>query len=153
MNLKELQNFQNTGLGKILNGVRLFRGYSPIPPLAAFLILTYRCNLNCHFCFQSRERREAYPDMSIEDVQLIEKNFSNSFIYKPRIHLFGGEPTINKDFPEIVKYLGGKGYRMSMTTNGVGIHDCIEPLLAVKARVEINMSLNTMNFEEQLICP
>jgi radical SAM protein with 4Fe4S-binding SPASM domain len=150
MNLKELQNFQNTGVGNILNVVRLFGGYSPIPPLAAFLILTYRCNLNCHFCFQSRERREAYPDMSIEDVRLIEENFRKSFFYKPRIHLFGGEPTINRDFPEIVKYLGGKGYRLSLTTNGVGIHDCIEPLLAVKARVEINMSINTMNFEEQL---
>ena len=150
MNLKELQNFQNTGGGKILNVVRLFGGYSPVPPLAAFMILTYRCNLNCHFCFQSKTRREAYPDMGIEDVRLIEQNIRRSFWRKPRIHLFGGEPTINKDFPEIVNYLGGKGYRISMTTNGVGIHDCVAPLLAIKARVEINMSINTMNFEEQL---
>ncbi len=150
MNLKEQQNFINTRAGKLLDVVRLFGGYSPIPPLAVFMILTYRCNLSCPFCFQSRDRRSTHPDMTLEDIKLIEKNIRRSFWRKPRIHLFGGEPTINSDFFEIVRYLSGEGYRLSMTTNGVGLKDLVEPLVDSGARMEINMSLNTMNFEEQV---
>lgn len=150
MNLKEQQNFINTRVGKVLDVVRWFGGYSPIPPVAAFLILTYRCNLNCSFCFQSRDRRSVYPDMKIEDIKLIEKNIRRSFRWKPRIHLFGGEPTINNDFLEIVRYLTGKGYRISMTTNGAGLRELVEPICAAGARIEINLSLNTMDFKEQL---
>jgi len=150
MNLKEQQNFINTRLGSLLGAVRLFGGYSPVPPLAVFMFLTYRCNPSCPFCFQSRDRRHKFPDLGIEDLKLIEENINRSFWRKPRIHLFGGEPTINSDFLEILGFLTEKGYRLSMTTNGVGLCDMAEDIAAVVKRIEINMSLNRMDFSEQL---
>jgi len=114
------------------------------------LLLTYRCNLNCDFCYQSPEKRTRFPDMSLGDAQAIESNIRRSFRFKPRIHLFGGEPTLNGSFREILKYFSDKGYRISMTTNGEDVERVVDDLLRAKGLKEVILSLNTMNQEKQL---
>jgi radical SAM protein with 4Fe4S-binding SPASM domain len=85
--------------------------------------------------------------MNIEDVKVIEENIDRSFVLRPRIHLFGGEPTINKDFVEILNYFSERKYKISMTTNGVNIKGHIWDLIKAKGLSEINISLNTMDIK------
>lgn len=150
MNLKEFQIFAGRQAERVLSLATFFRGYNPLPPLFIELLLTYKCNLNCDFCYQAREKRKTFPDMNIEDCRTIERNIKESFKLKPRVHLFGGEPTVNDDFRAILNYFSDKGYRISITTNGIDIDKYIGSFLQAKGLKEINLSLNTMDFEKYL---
>jgi radical SAM protein with 4Fe4S-binding SPASM domain len=81
---------------------------------------------------------------------MIEKNIREAFTFTPRIHLFGGEPTVNKDFIEIFRYFSRKKYIISMTSNGENIDEYVDMLSASPALKEIVISLNSMNFEKSL---
>jgi MoaA/NifB/PqqE/SkfB family radical SAM enzyme len=55
-------------------------------------------------------------DLSFEDVKkVIDKLYSLGCRV---ISFFGGEPTLRKDFPQIVRYTGGKGMITHVSTNG-----------------------------------
>ena len=149
MNLKKIQNLPNTPINKLLNTIRWFKGHSPLL-LNACINITYRCNLNCEFCYQDKKKKEIFPDMSIKDAVIIEENIREAFKFKPRIHLFGGEPTINSDFVKILNYFSEKNYRISMTTNGITFDKYIDELTATKNFAEINISSNNMNFKKIL---
>ena len=152
MNLKKIQNLPNTSAGRLLNVIRRFRGYSPLL-LSACLSITYRCNLSCEFCYQAGKKKEAFPDMSVKDAVMIERNIRGAFNFKPRIHLFGGEPTVNSDFVKILKYFSQKNYRISMTTNGVTLDKYVDELAAIGGLAEIIISLNNMDFKKILQVP
>lgn len=149
MNLKKIQNLPNTPAGKLFNLLKWFKGFNPVC-LSACLIISYKCNLNCDFCYQAKEKKEALYDMTIDDVIMIEKNIRTAFNFKPIVHIFGGEPTVNKDFINILRYFSREKYLISITTNGENIDQYI-PEIAAKTTVrEINISLNTMQFEKLL---
>lgn len=149
MNLKKIQNLPNTKTGKILNLIRFFGGHSPLF-LSVCLAITYRCNSDCEFCYQPREKRKVFPDMNIQDVAMIEGNIRKLFNFIRRIHLFGGEPTVNKYFLEILHYFSEKKYKISLTTNGIDIDRFVQEFAAIHALSEINISLNTMDFGKLL---
>ncbi len=137
-------------IGRIFNVLFLFGGRAITPPLFVELLLTYRCNLSCEFCYQAPNKREIFPDMSLDDAKAIEENIRKSFFRRPRIHLFGGEPTVNKDFLAIAKYFSGEGYKLSLTSNGVDIDKYVEELSKIKGFVEIILSLNTSDMDATL---
>lgn len=86
-------------------------------PLYLLFMITKNCNLNCGFCNQSKMKGKISPDeMSLSDVRKIESNLD--FLFQPRIHLFGGEPTVNSDFEKMIRFFTDKGYTISLTTNG-----------------------------------
>ncbi len=150
MNVKQLQNLHNTPLWHVIRPLTIFDGRSVLPPLFVSLILTYRCNLNCEFCYQDKTKRETFGDLTLEDVKSIEKNIQKSFFPKPRIHLFGGEPTVNSDFLEIVKFFDENGYSTYITTNGIGIGKYAETLMSLDGLKEINLSLNAVDSNKTL---
>lgn len=134
----------------MLNGLRIFKGHNPLPPMFVELLLTYRCNMSCTFCYQDREKRKDFPDLSLEDAMAIEENLRNSFKFKPRIHLFGGEPTVNEDFFGILKLFSEKGYKISITTNGLELDKYLRDLTLLKNLIEINLSLNSLDCGKHL---
>lgn len=81
--------------------------------------------------------------MDLETVKEIESNID--FLYKPRIHLFGGEPTVHEDIDEIIDFFDSKGYRLSMTTNGTN-HGWIGEDEVDKLD-EVNISVNLEEYE------
>jgi radical SAM protein with 4Fe4S-binding SPASM domain len=149
MNLKKIQNLPNEPIGKLFNGIRWFKGYSPLL-LSVCLNITYRCNLICEFCYQDPKKRETFPDLTLKDAMIIEKNIRGAYSFAPRIHLFGGEPTVNNDFVRILKYFSQKNYIISLTTNGVTLDQYVDELAGTKGLREIIISLNNMNFEKIL---
>ena len=68
-----------------------------IIPLRYFLDVTYRCNLQCPYCYIGNERNK--EELSTEEWI----NIINQIPIFGFISIIGGEPLIRKDFSEIYK--------------------------------------------------
>lgn len=80
--------------------------------------ITTRCNLNCKFCFAEQNNEK---DISWE---IIEKNLKRiKSKPKPCVVLIGGEPTLRKDLPTIIKKIRELGFPVKLATNGIKLKD------------------------------
>lgn len=92
--------------------MKLFDSY-----IKATLELTYNCNYNCVHCYnkyKSDDRTNRF--LSFEDVKIISDKLDNLDMI--RVNLFGGEPLLHPQFPEIYQFLYKKGFQISLITNG-----------------------------------
>ena len=72
-------------------------------PTWVHLFITRKCNLDCDYCFQKDNTKSDLSNMEIK--RIIDKLYSHG----TRILSFlGGEPTIRKDFVDLVKYANKK---------------------------------------------
>ena len=69
------------------------------------LSITDVCNFKCGYCFQwlSRDKSDNRKFLHLEEIRRLAKVFSKLGVCK--IRLTGGEPTVRKDFFEIIKIL------------------------------------------------
>jgi len=80
--------------------------------LPTVFVRSVGCNLQCAWC----DTRYAYGGGSEWALEKIEKRVLS---YKcPRVCLTGGEPLLQPDAPELVSLLLGKGFWVSVETNG-----------------------------------
>jgi len=90
------------------------------------LEVTNACNLDCPVCCADANSFLAHRDPSIEEVlqrlPLAEEG-PGGRLKRPNIVLFGGEPTVRKDLPELIEALVGRGYIPRLATNGVRMTD------------------------------
>ena len=108
LNFKRTLRLVNNSLFSLIRS-RLFE-----EPFWVLFFLTRKCNLNCKYCFVKDNKSK---DLSTGEVkQVIDKLYSLGI---RAIAFFGGEPTIRKDFCEILKYSVNKGIFTYFTTNGV----------------------------------
>lgn len=83
------------------------------------LDVTERCNLACPVCFASAGSSAAKPDPTADEIvgwcsRLLE--LGGPF----NLHLSGGEPTVRRDLPEIIRRIRALGYTyLQLNTNGV----------------------------------
>ena len=78
------------------------------------LALTYRCNNECHHCYNARSR--SHPEMSTGQWKLVIDKVWDLAI--PHIVFTGGEPTLREDLPELIAYAEQKGMIAGLNTNG-----------------------------------
>lgn len=71
---------------------------------ASFINLNYECNNNCLSCIM--ERKFLYS--KTRTIEKIKKKIDHILSYSDHIEFNGGEPTIRKDFFEILKYASQK---------------------------------------------
>lgn len=87
-------------------------------PLRYFFELTYRCNLNCPYCYVGADR---------EKDELTTAQWFDVINQIPRysfVTLVGGEPLIRKDFVEILEKTAQRTFgKLNVVTNGVLIND------------------------------
>jgi len=91
--------------------------FRPIPIWAHFFI-TRRCNLNCKYCFQKDNKKNESD--TLEAKKIIDKLYS---LGTRILSFLGGEPTIRKDFIELVEYANKKGMISFLTTNGTLLNE------------------------------
>ncbi|MCK4730124.1 MAG: radical SAM protein [Candidatus Aenigmarchaeota archaeon] len=103
--------------------------------------VTSNCNLNCFYC--SKHRISQSEIMS--DSELLEIITSAVNAGVKIISWTGGEPTVRKNFIDIVKKAKALGIeKQTITTNGVKLHTMINSLK--KAGINrCNISLDTLN--------
>ena len=94
-------------------------------PLYVGLFITERCNLKCIYCFPDSPNR-VVNDLPLEKIfSLVDDLYAMGTRY---ITLLGGEPTIRKDFAEIVDYITDRGIMTECGTNGYYTKSRIESL-------------------------
>ncbi|WP_418503897.1 radical SAM protein [Desulfovibrio sp.] len=95
-------------------------------PLSMEFDLTNICNQNCVYC-NAASYRQSQRDMTVKDdyKKIFDSciiNYANSNQTLPTITFVGGgEPTLHKDFSEIISYALEKNFLTSVITNGIHI--------------------------------
>jgi len=88
-------------------------------PVLSEIALTYRCTHRCSFCYASAGPRASRADeMSTEQVKrIIDRIFDEAHV--PTISFTGGEPTLRKDLPDLIRYAKQKSMRVNLITNAM----------------------------------
>lgn len=82
--------------------------------------VTRRCNLHCPVCFMAAEKTDQGPELGA--LEQIFQNIRDQVGLTPGIQLTGGEPTIRRDLPEIIRVGRKAGFAgIEVNTNGVVI--------------------------------
>ena len=74
--------------------------------------IVHRCNMECANCYLPFRH---YPDLPKEKVIDLIKRFTKPTEFR----FIGGEPTLHKHLPEIVKVASDLGHRPTIATNGL----------------------------------
>lgn len=87
------------------------------PPLNIALFVTVRCNARCTMCnLRSLLNDPAMADMPLPRIaQLLDQVQP----FRPSFILFGGEPTLRPDLPDIIRMIRERGMSAGMFTNGL----------------------------------
>lgn len=109
--------------------------------------LTDNCNLRCFYCMpdENYEFTQASKLMQAGEIEKLATLFVNEGVNK--IRLTGGEPLVRKDAAQIILSLSRLPVELSLTTNGVRLHDFIDVLLESKIK-SINISLDTLDADK-----
>ncbi len=104
------------------------------------------CNLHCHYCgfmdYNGQGLQTIDKSMNLDDIKTIEKKILDLGFKFSSIELFGGEPTINSYFTEIVEYLATrKGIffdKLKLFTNGLNMTKKVVEVLNHFDRIDIS---------------
>jgi MoaA/NifB/PqqE/SkfB family radical SAM enzyme len=94
----------------ILRGARVESG-----PKVVFIEVTNRCNLLCQTCTRTYFEREPLKSLSLSEFISIASQFPR--LERALLHGIG-EPLLNPDLPEIIRYLKGRGVEVIINSNG-----------------------------------
>lgn len=84
-------------------------------PKVVFIEITNRCNLLCETCPHTYFQREPLKSLSLKEFIDIAEQFPQM----RRALLHGiGEPLLNRELPEIIKYLKGRDVEVIINSNG-----------------------------------
>lgn len=109
--------------------------------------LTEKCNLRCTYCMpiEGIPLTPAAHLMSADEIFEIASHFVKRGVDK--IRLTGGEPTVRKDFNQIIERLSSLPTKLALTTNGLTIHRHIDVLKKADVDV-INISIDSLDREK-----
>jgi MoaA/NifB/PqqE/SkfB family radical SAM enzyme len=92
------------------------QGLPIFSPISINLDLTSACNFSCPFCVDSK-LINAGKNLALEEIKKT-INTLHSYGLLSVILIGGGEPTLHKDFGEIVRYIKSKRLQIGIVTNG-----------------------------------
>lgn len=109
-------------------------GYIAIDP-------TYRCGLDCSFCFMARSSARGPAGKELPLAAW--KKFIDSLSPRPReFCLAGGEPCLRKDLPGLVAHIKKRGHRVLLITAGGALDEKTARKLLEAGIDEITVSLH-----------
>jgi len=86
-----------------------------LEPRVVFIEVTNRCNLLCQTCPRTFFDREPLKSLALDEFIAIAEQFP----HMQRALLHGiGEPLLNRDLPEIIRYLKGRNVQVIINSNG-----------------------------------
>jgi mycofactocin radical SAM maturase len=108
-------------------------------PICLTWELTYACNLACVHCLSSSGRRDPRELSTGECMAVIDELQRMQVFY---VNIGGGEPTVRRDFWELVDYATGHDVGVKFSTNGSRITDAAARRLAASDYVDVQISLD-----------
>jgi mycofactocin radical SAM maturase len=108
-------------------------------PICLTWELTYACNLECVHCLSSSGRRDPRELTTDEAKQVLDELHDLQVFY---VNIGGGEPTIRRDFFELVEYSISRGIGVKFSTNGAFIDAAKARRLAALDYLDVQISLD-----------
>ena len=108
-------------------------------PICLTWELTYACNLACVHCLSSSGRRDPRELTSAECRAVIDELERMQVFY---VNIGGGEPTVRRDFWELLDYATAHRVGIKFSTNGSRITPRIASRLAGDDYVDVQISLD-----------
>jgi molybdenum cofactor biosynthesis protein A len=109
--------------------------------------ITEHCNLRCSYCMPA-EGIALTPKahlMTADEIVIIAKTFVKLGVTK--IRLTGGEPLVRKDAKIIIEQLGKLGVELTLTTNGILVHEFIDTFKEAGVTT-LNVSIDSLKKEK-----
>ncbi len=88
---------------------------APFSPGVVFIEVTNRCNLLCQTCPRTHFEREPLKSLALDEFIHIAEQFPH--MQQAELHGIG-EPLLNRELPQIIRYLKGRGVRVVINSNG-----------------------------------
>ncbi len=108
-------------------------------PICLTWELTYACNLACVHCLSSSGRRDP-RELSTQECKAVIDELQRMQVFY--VNIGGGEPTVRKDFWEIVDYATEHQVGVKFSTNGSRITPQVATRLASSDYVDVQISLD-----------
>ena len=108
-------------------------------PICLTWELTYACNLACVHCLSSSGRRDPRELTTDECKAVIDELQRLQVFY---VNIGGGEPTVRRDFWELVDYATAHQVGVKFSTNGSRITPEIAARLAASDYVDVQVSID-----------
>ncbi len=112
-----------------------------------FVDLTHRCNMACANCYIPNR---TIPDMNEKALFEFAARLPNRVTFR----LIGGEPTLRKDLPEIIRRLHDLGHATTLFTNGLRLEsgDLVKSLKeAGLNRIQLSMNGGSLDSVYEII--
>ncbi len=116
------------------------RGLPIFSPISINLDLTSACNFSCPFCVDSK-LINAGKSLALEKVKKTIHTLHSHGLLSV-ILIGGGEPTLHKDFAEIVRYIKSKRLQIGIVTNGSRLEKIESVVEELKEKDWIRISLD-----------
>jgi pyrroloquinoline quinone biosynthesis protein E len=87
------------------------------PPLGLLAELTHRCPLRCPYCSNPLELSRAAAELDTATWARVFDEAASLGVLQ--LHLSGGEPTVRRDLPELVRHAAEAGLYTNLITSGV----------------------------------
>jgi [mycofactocin precursor peptide]-tyrosine decarboxylase / 3-amino-5-[(4-hydroxyphenyl)methyl]-4,4-dimethylpyrrolidin-2-one synthase len=108
-------------------------------PICLTWELTYACNLACVHCLSSSGRRDPNELSTEECLRIVDELREMQVFY---VNIGGGEPTVRKDFWEIVDYATANSVGVKFSTNGSRITAEVAERLAASDYIDVQISID-----------
>ena len=107
-------------------------------PICLTWELTYACNLACVHCLSSSGRRDP-RELSTEEAMAVIDELERMQVFY--VNIGGGEPTVRKDFWELVEYATAHHVGVKFSTNGSRIDADRAAWVRASDYVDVQISL------------
>ncbi|HLG16594.1 MAG TPA: radical SAM protein [Blastocatellia bacterium] len=114
------------------------------PPVCLYLETTNRCNLFCQHCPRTFASVERPADLSFEQLKTIVDQVPN--LKQAVLHGIG-EPLINKELPQMIRFLKDRGVYVLFNSNGTMLYPHIQQSLIDSGLDEFRISLDAADAE------
>ena len=108
-------------------------------PICLTWELTYACNLACVHCLSSSGRRDPRELSTAECRAVIDELQRMQVFY---VNIGGGEPTVRRDFWELVDYATAHDVGVKFSTNGSRITPAVADRLAASDYIDVQVSID-----------
>ncbi len=122
----------------------------PSAPYRMDLAITYRCNNDCHHCYNQPQRKG--NELTTSDWKTIITKLWDIGI--PHIVFTGGEPTLRQDLPELIAFAEHKGQVTGLNTNGRRLSDAHYVKQLVDAgldHVQITLESHNQEIHDEMV--
>lgn len=117
-----------------------------ITPLSTTIEITSKCNLACKYCFAESGGKSS-KELEYVTIQTIIEGLAA--LGNSHFLIMGGEPTLHRDFLQIVDFVKKKGLQVGFSTNGLKLTDSFcQKIAALGIKYNVYVSLDTIDSVE-----